>query len=502
MNCIITIDIGTTSTKVMAFDFQGEPFAKVNYGYPILNPKPNFHEQSVDEILNAVLKGLKEVVTLCQNKSKSIAGISLSCAMHSVIVIDRSGKPLTDCIIWADTRSTEYAEILKGNEQGHDIYLHTGTPIHPMSPLCKIAWIREHQKTIFHKAWKFISIKEYIIKELYGEYLADYSIASATGLFDLKNLSWYNKSLDFAGIKKSHLSELVPTSHKLGKMKTSYANHLGLNGNVPMIIGASDGCLANLGSNAIQPGIAALTIGTSGAIRIASGNPVTDPKERTFCYLLEEDCYIIGGAVNNGGVVLNWFKENFASTKNHSNDDNSKDLNKQLIELAATVNPGANSLIFLPYLLGERSPFWDANARGLFFNIDITHQKAHFIRAVMEGILYGMYTVGQALEETTGKINIISANGGFTASSFWVQMLADIFSTKVQIIQTSESSSMGAAIMGMKSLGIIQDYTKLNEILHVVREYQPDTNTHPIYLKNIEVFESLYHKLKDSFSKV
>lgn len=502
MEYIIGVDIGTTSTKTIGFDLKGKILNSVSIEYPIINPQPSFSEQDPDEILKAVINSIKRLNEENKNLKNKPLAISFSAAMHSLIAVDYNGNPLTKCIIWADTRSKEYAEKLKRSSIGHEIYMNTGTPIHPMSPLCKLLWLKDNRKEIFAKAHKFISIKEYVFYKLFGEYVVDHSIASATGMFNIHKLKWDDTALKYIGINEDRLSKPVSTTYGMVGIKSEYIKELGLEEEIPFVVGASDGCLANLGVNAIKKAAAALTIGTSGAIRVISDKPKSDAKERVFSYILTEDHYVLGGPVNNGGVILRWFRDNFSNDLIEVAKTLEVDAYDLVIEEAKKVEPGAKGLIFLPYLLGERAPHWDASSKGVFFGVNITHKREHFIRAVMEGILYGLYNVAQALEETVGDIDTIYATGGFVRSEYWVQILADIFNKNIVIAESYESSCLGAAVLAMKHLGIIASVEEVKNFVPISKTFTPNKDNHNSYIKNYEIFLRLYEKLKDEFVEI
>ena len=497
MQVIIGLDIGTTSTKAIAFDVQGKVIASAYQGYPIQNPHPNYSEQNPDEVFRAVLQTLHKSIS--QLTPGSLAGISFSSAMHSLIAVDAQGNPLTNCIIWADNRSQPQADALRATSQGLDIYHHTGTPIHPMSPLCKLIWFRQHQPGLLQQAYKFISIKEYVWYKLFGRFQVDYSVASATGLFNIYTQTWYEPALEAAGIISAQLSEPVSPLYWVSPQHVNFLQLENLS-SVPFIIGASDGCLANLGTGATIPGHAALTIGTSGAIRVTAPQPAADPHQRLFSYILSENQYVVGGPVNNGGIILRWFRDNFAAAEKAEALALGVDPYDILCEKAATVPAGSESLLFLPYLLGERAPIWDAQARGIFFGVGITHTRAHFLRAVFEGIVFGIYQVGQALTETTGPLDIIYANGGFARSPFWVQLVADIFNKKVIVAETFEGSAWGAAILGLQALQLIPDMAHVPTPSAHQQEYLPNPHHHAVYMQNFSIFEKLYPLLKDQMA--
>ncbi|WP_026463580.1 gluconokinase [Adhaeribacter aquaticus] len=496
MKVVIGVDLGTTSTKAVGFSLDGKVICSSYQEYPIFNPQPGFSEQDPEEVYNAVLFTLQEVIA--QLKGHDLVGIGFSCAMHSLIAVDDQGQPLTNCIIWADNRSEKQAYALKQTPLGLDIYLHTGTPIHPFSPLCKLIWFQEHKPDVHQQAHKFISIKEYVFYKFFRKYIIDYSLASATGLFDIRNFTWYAPALAKAGISATQLSEPVSTLHAETNLNPEIAAYLGITKPIPFVTGASDGCLANLGTGAVKPGLAALTIGTSGAIRVTAPQPANDNQQRLFNYILAPNQYVVGGAVSNGGIILRWFRDNFGYLEQEEAKALGVDAYDLLLQQAATIPAGAAGLLFLPYLLGERAPIWDAQSRGLFFGLSITHTRAHMLRAVLEGIMFGMYQVAQALEETTGPIDVIFANGGFARSEFWVQLLADVFNKRVVLSETIESGAWGAALLTLQVAGIQPEIL----VDSSAKEYYPSPENHASYKQNFAIFEKLYPLLKEQMAQI
>lgn len=446
-----------------------------------------WQEQDAEIIFQAVLKTVKKVV---QKLGAPPVGVSISAVMHSVLAVDEQGKALTPLLIWADNRSEKYAAQLKGTHQGSDIYQHTGTPIHPMSPLCKIAWWRDNEPAIFEQAHKFVGIKEYVLFHLFGHWLVDYSIASATGLFDNQKQDWYAPALKFAGITSQQLSEPVPTTFILSDLKPEYATQLSLDANTPFVIGASDGCLANLGALTLEAGDVNITLGTSAAIRATGKKAVQDKSERLFNYILTENWYVTGGASNNGGMAYAWFSKHFL------NEDWSKQKALKKIKEITKIPAGADGLLFLPYLTGERAPVWDAQARGIFFGISKTHTQTHFQRAVLEGILYNVLQIGKALEEVTGEIRSICVNGGLAEVDTVMQLLADIFGKPAHRLDAEEGSAFGAFILGLKALGLIGDFAEAKKMVGVEKRFEPDAENHTIYQKQFTTFEKLYPVFK------
>ncbi|SFI75797.1 gluconokinase [Brevibacillus centrosporus] len=498
----IGLDIGTTSTKAIVFTPSGAVRGVGNVDYPLLVPQPSWAEQDPETIFAAVISALKTAIEKADVDKRAIGGIGFSTAMHSLIAVDHQGSPLTHSIIWADNRSTSQVDQLKQDGVGHSIYLATGTPIHPMSPLPKIMWLREQAPDTFRKAAKFISIKEYVIHRLFGQYVVDYSIASATGLFHLRKLDWDENALQVAGITRQQLSEPVPTTHILRGMKIRYAEEIGLDVDTPFVVGASDGVLANLGIGAIDHGQVAITIGTSGAVRTVVPEPITDPKGRTFCYLLTENHWVIGGPSNNGGIMLRWFRDEFSWPEVEKAKQMGVDPYDVMIEAAEHVPAGAEGLLFLPFLSGERAPYWNAQARGSFFGIGLHHKREHFIRAVLEGILFSVYSIGIALRDLAGGATEIRASGGFARSRQWRQIMSDMFGYEVLIPESHESSSYGAALLAMHALGALNDLHDVKNMIHISHRHEPNLERSSTYLQLFYIYERVYYNLLEEYKLI
>lgn len=487
MTYIIGIDIGTGSTKAVAVNISGESVHSTQASYPTLTPEPTYSEQAPELIWQAFIKCVNRTVDFLKEQP---AGIVLSSAMHSVIPVDQNGDPLMNMITWADNRSSGIATRIKNSPSGKNIYEETGTPIHAMAPLSKIIWIRENQPRLFDGVFKFISIKEYIWFRLFGVYETDHSIASATGLFNIRSLQWHDASLELCGIGKQHLGNPVPTDHCRKGVMPGLSATLKIDSDIPVYIGASDGCMANIGSFAIEPGVAALTIGTSGAIRVANAKPTLNAKAMTFNYCLFENLFISGGPINNGGIALKWYAESFLKTTLSTPGDYDN-----LLNVMGNIRPGADGLIFLPYLLGERAPIWDSDSSGLFFGIRNFHTQAHFTRAVVEGISLALYSIGKAMEDGGLTIDRIHVSGGFVHSEIWLQILSDIFNKRIYLIHDEDASALGAAYLGLKSLGLIAAYSQLKPARH--ESFTPDGTNHEVYTRIFAIYSSLYEKLKD-----
>jgi gluconokinase len=497
--CIITIEIGTNAVRVVAFDLSGKTIASLKGSYPTFHSQPDFSEQDPEQIFITMLYVLKNLLNEHIHPSKiHVTSICFSASMHSVLAIDKRGIPLGNAITWADNRAKKEVQLLKDSSASNSIYTATGTPMHPMSPLFKIAWFKNNDKARFNNTSKFIQLKTYIIHQLTGEYLIDYSLASATGLLNIHTIKWEQEALAYAGINKSMLADPVPIFTSCGKLKTAYQNSLGLTAGTKLIVGSSDGCLATLGAGVWNGRKATITIEDSGAVRVIGKKVLNDKQQRFFNYLLTEKYYVSGGPTNSGGVIFEWFAKHFGDFKSPFGLEHTI---KDLIALAAKVEAGADGLLFLPYLLGERAPIWDANARGVYFGINIKHERNHFIRATIEGILFEIYSIGKILEEYS-TINSLSINGSFASNPFCAQIIADIFKKPVSISQHNYSVGAGAYLLSATEMGIYKSLEEAARSIELKEQYFPKKNLHGIYMKHFEIFEMLSNKLKPDFENI
>jgi gluconokinase len=357
-----------------------------------------------------------------------------------------------------------------------------------MSPLCKIRWFQLHEPALFARAAKFISIKEAVWHRLFGEYVVDHSLASATGLFNIRELHWDELALSFAGISMQKLSAPVPVSYQRSGLVPEMAARMQIPENTPFIIGGSDGCMANLGSLCLSPTEAAITIGTSAAVRITSPVAVPNPERMLFNYVLDEEHFVCGGAINNGGNVFQWMLHKlFAQHTGVQSFD-------QLFAAIDTVPPGSEGLVFLPYLHGERAPIWDERSTGVYFGLTAGHDLLHMARAAAEGVCFALYHILDSLEEVCGEVVQITISGGLVQSPVMMQMLADVTGKKVVVQQLEDASALGTTILARKVLGLIDGYHSLAR--GEAGSFEPRTGATECYRQLFSVYKELYPLLK------
>lgn len=502
MEYVIGVDLGTTSTKTVLFDQDGVAKAYSNIPYPLYQDVPDMAEEDPEEIFDAVVQGLTSVMRKGKVKKGELKGVSFSSAMHSLILMDEDDEPLTRVITWADNRAAKYAKELKENGLGAKIYQTTGVPTHPMSPFVKLIWLKNEQPDLVAKAKKVIGIKDYVLFRLFGRYVMDYSLANATGLFNIFTMDWDDEALKLAGITRDQLPELVDTEYQLIGLDDAYADVTRISEDTPFIMGASDGTLSNLGVNAIDPGVVAVTIGTSGAVRTVVDKPVVDPNGGLFTYYLAKDRWVVGGPVNNGGIVFRWVRDQLFAPEKITAEQLDVDSYEILTQIAANIPAGSDGLLFHPYLGGERAPIWNANARGSFFGLTRQHTRAHMVRSALEGIVYNLYLVMLTIENITGTPKSIQATGGFARSELWRQMLADVFEQDVNIPKSFESSALGAAVLGMHSLGMIDDLAEVKNMVGVTNTHHPNEENFLVYRELIPIWIRLSRNLQGEYDAI
>jgi len=486
---VIGLDMGTTSVKAVVFDIMGELVSEAEEMVTTYYPEPGWAEQDPQEVERCAVQALKNVIKKTDISKDELISIGISCAMHSLICVDANYKPLSNMMIWSDGRSNKQAEALMQTKE-KDIFLKTGTPIHPMSPFVKLLWMQEKEFEPYQKASYFMTMKDFLLQKWFGEHVLDYSMASSTGLMNLKTLDWDEDTLEIAGIKREQLAKIVPPTEVLPPFKEDIAHEIGIDAQLPLVIGAADGQLANLGNGSILPGEVNVSVGTSGAIRqFAEGMPINE-KLKTFTYAFTADTSIIGGPTNNGGIALEWLKDLLEYVGTYD----------EFIARAEQVDVGADGIIFLPYVNGERAPLWNQRAKGNFYGLSIGHRKEQLIRAVLEGITFNIYQIGKSLEAVAGKPEKISVNGGLSKSPLWVQIMADVFGKEIHVSNTHHNAAWGAAWTALVGVDKVESYEAIKENMPAEKVIQPHQENHQEYMKIYEKYQMIANDLAVYFT--
>lgn len=496
----IGVDVGTTQTKAVAFKADGTVKASFYVRYPLIQEEEGMAEQDVYEIFQAVVTCLSKVIEKVQPAEISL--ISFSTAMHSLIVMDSENQPLTRAIIWADNRAEKCAEALHDTAEGRALYQATGLPMHPMTPFQKIRWLQTDKPQIYKQAKKFIGVKEFIFYQFFGEYITDISTASGTGFLNIHHLKWDQVALAKMAISEEQLPKLVLPTYQMKDMRDGWRKELGLTQATVFILGGADGPLSNLGLGALEPGTATLTVGTSGALRYIVNQPYTHPQEETFCFVLDDSHWVIGGATSNGAGIFDWACENLLKEIQRTAKEQARNPYEAVMDSVDRIPAGSKGLLFHPYLLGERAPLWDAEATGSFLGLKRNHTDAMMMRAVLEGIALNLKRILTELEELGGPVKEVRATGGFAELEVFCQIMTDVLGHSLSFTKTVEASALGAVLIGWKSIGKIASFEAAKEYTSIHRRTEPVKNVqqryqqlYPIFLATQQQVSASYHQL-------
>ena len=442
---LIGLDVGTTAVKVAAFSTGGRgEVAAAQREYPLASPRPGWQVQDPAVLLAAVDAALAD----CRRALGSArpVAVAVSAAQHGLLGLDGAQQPVTPLVTWADARATTEARYLRAAGEAAELLRRTGTPVHPMSPLVKLVWFTRHEPELAARVRWWVGVKDLVLLHLTGSLVTELSSASATGLLNSQARAWDPAALAMAGITADQLPPVLPTTTVLA-LAGPTAAATGLTPGLPVVVGAADGPLGNLGTGAIEPGVAGLSLGTSGAVRMAVDGPRADPAGSLFCYALTDDVWVMGGAVSNGGIAMRWAGTTFAAElvgEGHADSE--------LLGLAAQAPPGSDGLVMVPYLLSERAPLWDPELAGAYVGIRHRHTRSHFLRAALEGVCLQVSSIADALE-SVAPVREVRATGGPFRSPLWRTVMAGMLGRPLVIEAGAGGTALGATALGWFALG-------------------------------------------------
>lgn len=495
---LIGLDAGTTGVRAAAYTQSGNRIFYAEEFYPLLTPKIGYAEQDPDLIYQKIKIVIKKVAFALASMKKIPLGLCLSVAMHSFMLRDRNGKFLGNMWTWADSRSSFQVNKFRQNIKDSlnaAYYQKTCCPPHSCYPYFKMLYMRE----IFGDLdfLRVYSLKDFVFENLTSLWYIDKSCAGASGFFNVNQLSWDEEILDSVKLRSENFPHIVDTTF-VGYLREELSLELCLPKNFPIVIGASDGVLVNLGVGAFKEGEVSMTIGTSAAVRIVSKGIRLDPRARTWCYNLLEDVWVAGGALNNGGIILQWVRDNIYNQASHCNEG--LDAYDFMTLSASKIKAGSDGLLVLPFLTGQRAPYYNSDFRGVFFGLSLSHTNSHIIRATLEGICFGLRAVYNILKslETPKNIRI---SGSFTKSSLWIQILSDILNQNLMLPKNIEGSAYGAAILGFIALGVVEGLGELKEDSGY-RIYHNNPTHASIYEELFRLYEFLCQNLSSSFHDI
>lgn len=489
---LVGIDVGTSGTKCVLFDTCGNALFSCTEEYPMYQPHNGWAEQNPDDWWKAAKKALKQVVNAA--KDGEIAGIGLSGQMHSLVLLDSENNVIRPAILWCDQRTSAECKDIE-SIIGHDRLIEiTANPALPGFTASKIMWVKKNEPENFEKISHILLAKDYIRLMLTGEYATEVSDASGMQLLDVKNRCWSVEVCEKLGVKSEWLAKVYESCQISGRISAESSALTGLTEGIPVAGGGGDNACAAIGTGVYKDGKAFTTIGTSGVVFAHTSKPIIDPLGRihTFCAAVPGEWHVMG-VTQAAGLSLNWFRNNLAKDVSYS------EIDKECEALPI----GSEKLIYLPYLMGERTPILDSDARGVFFGLSAMHTKYHMARSVIEGVSYSLYSCLEVLDEVGVETSDMALCGGGGKSTFWHKMIADVYGKNVKTMLSNEGAALGAAILSGVAAGIYSSVgegcemaVKENIILKCSKE------NHDEYMKYYSIYSRLYSNIKDNYRQL
>lgn len=501
MAYLLGIDIGTSGTKTVLFTEKGEVVCSYTGEYPLYQPQNGYAEQKPGDWWQAVLDGIRSVIRQSGVSGGDIKGIGLSGQMHGLVMLDRENEVIRDSIIWCDQRTAEECSQITNLVGARRLIEITANPALTGFTASKILWVRNHEPQNYEKCAKILLPKDYIRFMLTGEFATEVSDASGMQLLDIKNRCWSGEVLDKLGIDRALLGKVYESPEITGRVTKEVADLTGLAQGTPVVGGAGDNAAAAVGTGVVADGRAFATIGTSGVVFAHTSQMSIDPKGRvhTFCSAVPGEWHVMG-VTQAAGLSLKWFRDNFCLSEIETASAMGKDPYALMDQEAATVPIGADRLLYLPYLMGERTPCLDPDARGVFFGLSAIHTKKHLLRAVLEGVTYSLRDCLEVFGEMGITASDLMACGGGGSSPLWRQMIADVFGCTVNLPASKEGPALGVALLAATGVGI---YSSVREacdaVIRVKGQQQPDERSRAAYEPYYALYHSLYPALSGSF---
>lgn len=491
MKYFIAHDLGTSGLKSSLFSGEGELVESVIQEYEA-EFKGREATQNPLLLLSAVIKGSRQLSKTVN--PENILAISFSAQMNACLLVDEKGNPLHDTFIWADTRAEEQADQLI-NILGFD-YIYKTTANRPSAnySLYKLMWIRDHWPHIYAKAAKMLQAKDYINFKLTGQTVTDHSDASGTGAYDINQGKWSEEIISAAQINLNLFPKIIKSIDPVGSLLPEIAKKMNLSEDTLVIAGGGDGPCATVGAGCVNDNEFYLTYGTSAWIGGTTDRPVFDPDHALFCFAhIIPEKYMPLGTTQAAGTSYKYLKDLFGDQSLSAKDYD---------QMANLIKPGSEGLIFLPYLIGERSPIWDPRASASFIGIRPNHKKPAYARAVLEGIAFNLERILQAFRKSNNIEEMVITGGG-AVSPVLRQILADIMNVEFIVPENiQESTSIAAAILAGIGCGYFDDFSCLDRFLKMKDKTSPIPENIAIYEKIIPLFEQSYHGLKEVMSNL
>lgn len=498
------LDIGTSGTKALLVTEEGTVAATDTQEYPLSTPRPLWAEQDPEDWWQAVVMTTRNVLAKAGATGADVAGVGLSGQMHGSVFLDKDNRVLRPALLWCDGRTQAECDWLTERVGRDNLVKYISNPVLTGFTAPKIVWLRNQEPDTYARVAKVLLPKDYIRFRLTGAHATEVSDASGTALFDVAHRRWSREVLDAAEIPYSFMPDCAESVEVTAHVHAEGAALTGLPAGTPVVGGGGDNAAGAVSSGIVAAGDVFSTVGTSGVVFAAADTPATDPQLRihTFCHAVPGKWHTMGVMLSAGGS-LRWLRDTFFQPEGVVGRTLGIDPYTLMGQGAETVPPGSEGLIFLPYLSGERTPYPDAEARGVFFGITLRHKRQHFTRAVLEGVAFGLNDTFQIFRELGIPSGTVRAGGGGARSPLWRQIQADITGLPHVTLAADEGPGFGAALLAMVGTGVyptVEDACRA--IVRPVSETRPDPTATAEYAKYYAIYRALYPALKDQFAAV
>ena len=496
---IVAHDLGTTGDKATLFDaVAARPVATATEPYETSYPQPNWAEQNPQDWRRAFTRCTQRLLEASSVPPASIAAVSFSGHMQCALVVDRAGEPLHPAIIWADQRATHQADLIRQVFGEDYIYQLTGHRISPAYTAAKLLWLKENQPGVYSQIGQVLQPKDYLAYLLTGAFATDFSDASGSQLFNLTQRCWAEDVIQVIGLNPAVFPQVTASATVVGVVNAEAAKATGLLQGTPVVIGGGDGACATVGAGSVQEGDTYTYIGSSAWIALTTRQPIFDPQRRTFNFAhLDPDLYFPIGTMQAAGGSYSWLEALYRR------DQDGNTLFASMDAAAKAVPPGANGVLFLPYLLGERSPYWNPFARAAFIGLAMSHGWAEMSRAVLEGVAFNLRLILDTLRAQGIQIEAMRLIGGGARSPLWRQILADVFQLPIHLPSLPlEATALGAVIAGGVGVGLFPDYSVASRLIPASEAEQPDAANRSRYDALYQLFQQSYVALEPVFARL
>ncbi|MCL2124751.1 MAG: xylulokinase [Oscillospiraceae bacterium] len=504
MKYLLGIDIGTSGTKTVLFDESGIPQAKTTIEYPMRQPRNGWAEQDPDDWWNAVASGIKAVLAAEPHIAEDIAAIGLSGQMHGLVMLDKHGKVLRPSIIWCDQRTGAECEQMKNIVGEKRILEITANPPMTGFTASKILWVQNNEPDIYAKCAHILLPKDYIRYKLTGEYATEVSDASGMQLMDVAGRCWSGEILEKLHIDRALLGAMHESPDVTGTVHKEASDATGIIVGTPVVGGAGDNPAAAIGTGIVKEGSAFTSIGTSAVIYAVSDEPRIDMKGRvhSLCASVPGK-WTVMSCTQAAGLSLRWLRDTCCVPEIEKSAEQGIDPYEIMTSMASNISPGSLGLIFLPYLMGERSPHPDPNCRGVFFGLSAIHGREHMIRAVMEGVAFSQLECVEVFREMGVPVSDMTATGGGARSALWRKMLADLYGCPVTGLSSDEGGALGAALLAGVGAGVYASVEQAADIcVAKTAAMENDDSMHRQYMPYYDLYKRLYKVLKPEFGSL